>query len=830
MASNRSLLGDNDHSSDASANATSTASLSSGGPLVKPLITRPLLLRNAHGKHIRSTPNGELGHTINSSEDDSATWKFEPSSSSPSSGDDFVHISHARLDIRLSASPDGRTITTSTNRGASETFKVLGATDGRLVFETTHHTHLSQDDNGLLSQSNNIAAWEQFEVMVRPSRAVSRNPSQTKLDVSLTPLEMSSSTNSGSAAAQSSPKATPRKPGLMAKIGNFLSPKGKKNSILMGDSSANLDDPSLQPINAMSSNDSKSAEPSMTRKTSISQSQLQQESTANSSPVASAPASPSLGPQTPPRRSSLSQNGPNGATVMLLTPPTEFGTSSSNVSPITVTLAPVNTATPPANATASTASSSSAASINLLSPPNAGGSVRGGHQYTPSISGLSFTSLPPGYRPQGDDGWGLSLYTPRGPGHLSVPSTGSAPGHHSTPSAAWGNSITVAQMEMFVHETSRAQEAQRGHLRDDSMFLPPASPPQGGQGNPQANFAPGGDPVLAAKLKERTNQVASLKKQISDLEDTIRQGKQLLADAASREGAHSKAIEDLRAAWQLEWNDHEAKLKEEYELRELQREKASADERVAVLNAQLLIVHDDRAREERGHQAEQKERKRLEKEVETLNWDIHNLEVALKRERERVALRPNEQSLKDWNELLNSLLKQERDNVADLKASDASHRDAEEALKRFTSRLMMKQKELQVEHDRITRENASLEANRSVIEAAGVAKFMQSEEGKRLTALSDADAKRRAEEAAAIEREKAQAQADAEAAEIERIRIANLPPNQRPTNNNRRRGIFACCMSTEAEPRHTNDANTTKNQTSKQSKQATQQPPNQTMT
>jgi chromosome segregation ATPase len=211
-------------------------------------------------------------------------------------------------------------------------------------------------------------------------------------------------------------------------------------------------------------------------------------------------------------------------------------------------------------------------------------------------------------------------------------------------------------MEMFVHETSRAQEAQRGHLRDDSMFLPPASPPQGGHANPQT-FA-SGDPVLAAKLKERTNQVASLKKQISDLEDTIRQGKQLLADAASREGAHSKAIEDLRASWQLEWNDHEAKLKEEYELRELQREKASADERVAVLNAQLLIVHDDRAREERGHQAEQKERKRLEKEVETLNWDIHNLEVALKRERERVALRPNEQSLKDWNELLNSLLKQ----------------------------------------------------------------------------------------------------------------------------------------------------------------------------
>jgi hypothetical protein len=153
--------------------------------------------------------------------------------------------------------------------------------------------------------------------------------------------------------------------------------------------------------------------------------------------------------------------------------------------------------------------------------------------------------------------------------------------------------------------------------------------------------------------------------------------------------------------------------------------------------------------------------------------------------------------------------------------SDAGHRDAEEALKRFTSRLMMKQKELQVEHDRIIRENASLEANRSVIEASGVAKFMQSDEGKRLTALSDADARQRAEEAAAIEREKAQAQADAEAAEIEKIRIANLPPNQRPqTNNNRRRGIFACCMSTEPEPRNTNDTHTTKNnQTSKQSKQ-----------
>jgi hypothetical protein len=226
----------------------------------------------------------------------------------------------------------------------------------------------------------------------------------------------------------------------MAKIGNFLSPKGKKNSIMMGDSTADLEDPSLQPINAMSSNDSKSAEPSMTRKSSISQ--LQQQSTATSSPVASAPASPSLGPQTPPRRSSLSQNGPGGATVMLLTPPTEFGTSSSNVSPITVTLAPVNTSTPPQPvAVSGAAAASSSASINLLSPPNAGGSVRGGHHYTPSTSGLSFTSLPPGYRPQGDDGWGLSLYTPRGPGHLSVPSTGSAPGHHSTPSAAWGNSI-----------------------------------------------------------------------------------------------------------------------------------------------------------------------------------------------------------------------------------------------------------------------------------------------------------------------------------------------------------------------------------------------------
>lgn len=807
MTSKGSLLGDIDDSSDGHAPSTSGASLT------KALIGRPLLVRNAHGKHLRLA-NGELGHTINSSDDDIATWKFE---AAVPTGDDAIYLVHAITGVRLSATDDGKTVTTTTNRAGWETFKVVGAADGRFIFETAHQTHLSQDDTGVITQSSNSGAREQFDISVRPSRALSRHPSQTS--VSLPPMDMSSA---GSGAPQSSPKATPKKTGLMSKIGNFLSPgRGKKNSILMGDSSADHDDPALQPI----SHDNKSAEPSV-RRSSLSQSQSQlinqQSSTATSSPVASAPGSPTHGAQTPPRRQSLSQNGANGGTVMLLTPPTEFGTSSSNVSPITVTLVPVNTTTPPQasvapSTPAATSTSSSAATASLLSPPTStggpsSGSLRG-HHYTPSTSGLSFTSLPPGYRSQtGDDGWGMSMYaTPgRQSGHLSIPSFGGgAPGHHSTPSAAWGNSITVAQMEMFVHETSRAQEAQRGHVRDESMFLPPASPSQTGP-NPQT-FAAGGDPVLAAKLKERTLQISVLKKQISDLEDTIVQGKQLLADAAAREGAHAKTIADLRVTWQQEWNDHQAKLKEEFDIRELEREKASADERVAMLNAQLLIVHDDRAREERGHQAEQAERKRLEKEVETLNWDIHNLEQALKREKERVALRPNEQSLKDWNELLNSLLKHERDVVADLKSSDAGHRDAEEAVKRITSRLMMRHTELRVEHDRIQRESATLAARIAAVEAEGVAKFMKSDEGKRLTALSDADHKRKQDEIAAIEREKAErAQADAEK-EAEAARVASLPP----PNNQRRSNIFTCCMSANTN----NNDNTTKGKANKQSKQ-----------
>jgi chromosome segregation ATPase len=207
-------------------------------------------------------------------------------------------------------------------------------------------------------------------------------------------------------------------------------------------------------------------------------------------------------------------------------------------------------------------------------------------------------------------------------------------------------------MQMFINETRRAQD-----LGEPSLSIEPNSRATSGplSTNGLPSYAPPSpDPSLVTRLRERNSEIAELRNQIDELEAFIREGRKLMAECQGREALANEALTQR----EIQWSEREAQLRNEFNVREAQRERSSADERIALLNAQLLIVHDDRAKEERGHLAEQAERKRLERDVDELQRDIHNLEIALEREKERVKLRPNEQSLKQWNDLLNTLLKQ----------------------------------------------------------------------------------------------------------------------------------------------------------------------------
>jgi len=140
-----------------------------------------LVLRNAHGKNLRSLDSGKLEHHENKGGWEQ--WILEDSKK----GDGSFYISNTALDFRLSAHDGKVEVKTTKNRDAWEQFKLEDApgAPGKYMFRTFHGTHLSQTDTGVLRQSPNSAGWEFWELQFASGAdpiATRRSETEAKLE------------------------------------------------------------------------------------------------------------------------------------------------------------------------------------------------------------------------------------------------------------------------------------------------------------------------------------------------------------------------------------------------------------------------------------------------------------------------------------------------------------------------------------------------------------------------------------------------------------------------------------------------------------------------
>jgi hypothetical protein len=106
-------------------------------------------------------------------------WHLEPTGLS----DGTFFITNTTLNKRLCASDDKKTVTTTTNKGGWERFKLITLGGDKYCFETHCGQHLSQTDSGKVEQSPNKAGWEQFSFKHVGGTSTSHAKTETKTEV-----------------------------------------------------------------------------------------------------------------------------------------------------------------------------------------------------------------------------------------------------------------------------------------------------------------------------------------------------------------------------------------------------------------------------------------------------------------------------------------------------------------------------------------------------------------------------------------------------------------------------------------------------------------------